>query len=77
VNPLNEWLHAQLIDALRRCGAAARPSTPTGTCTPCSTGAGIEPSTELKRLQYEILAAGSLSRIPRPAFARDFGAQAG
>jgi DNA-binding SARP family transcriptional activator len=78
VDPLNEWLHAQLIDSLRRCGRRGEAlDAYRNLHAVLDRELGIEPSTELKRLQYEILAAGSLSRIPRPAFAETLGAQAG
>jgi DNA-binding SARP family transcriptional activator len=78
VDPLNEWFHAQLIDALRRCGRRGEALDAYRNLHDIlDRELGIEPSVELKRLQYEILAANSLSRINRPAFAGDFGAQAG
>jgi DNA-binding SARP family transcriptional activator len=78
VHPLNEWFHAQLIDALRRCGRRGEAlDAYRNLHDVLDRELGIEPSRELKRLQYEILAAHSVSRIRRPAFAADFGAQAG
>jgi len=65
-DPLNEWLHAQLIEALRRSGRRGE-----------ALGAfrdlrklldeelGLEPSVELQRLHYDILAGGD-RRAPSP-----------
>ncbi len=59
VDPLNEWYHTRLIDALHRSGqrpaalAAFRDLRRT-----LNEELGIEPSAEAKRLQHEILTAG-------------------
>ncbi|MEV5613808.1 AfsR/SARP family transcriptional regulator [Streptomyces sp. NPDC052225] len=60
VDPLNEWLHARLIDALHRCGRrgdALRAFHDVRAVL--AEELGLEPSADLRRLQHDILAGGS------------------
>jgi len=62
----------QLIDALRRCGRRGEAlEAYRNLHTVLDRELGIEPSTELKRLQYEILARQP-EPDPAPAFAENF-----
>ncbi|TDT40760.1 DNA-binding SARP family transcriptional activator [Streptomyces sp. BK208] len=59
VDPLNEWLHARLIDALHRCGRrgdALRAFYDVRAVL--AEELGLEPSADLRRLQHDILAGG-------------------
>jgi DNA-binding SARP family transcriptional activator len=59
-NPLNEWFHAQLIDALRRCGRRGEALTAFHALrTLLDDELGLAPSLELQRLQHEILTSGT------------------
>ncbi|MFC9670376.1 MULTISPECIES: BTAD domain-containing putative transcriptional regulator [unclassified Streptomyces] len=60
VDPLNEWLHARLIDALHRCGRrgdALRAFHDVRAVL--AEELGLEPSEDLRQLQHHILAGGS------------------
>jgi DNA-binding SARP family transcriptional activator len=55
-NPLNEWLHGQLIDALSRSGRRGDALTAFRALrTLLAEELGLEPSADLHRLQHEIL----------------------
>jgi DNA-binding SARP family transcriptional activator len=59
-NPLNEWLHGQLIDALSRSGRRGDAlSAFRALRTLLAEELGLEPSADLHRLQQEILTGGS------------------
>jgi SARP family transcriptional regulator, regulator of embCAB operon len=58
--PLNEWLHAQLIDALHRAGRRGDALTAYQQCRAVlDDELGLPPSAELQRLQHEVLTGDS------------------
>jgi SARP family transcriptional regulator, regulator of embCAB operon len=66
-DPLNEWFHARLIDALHRSGRRSAALTAFRDLRRLlNEELGVEPSAEVQRLQHEILTAGG----PVPAARR-------
>lgn len=67
-DPLNEWIHGQLIDALSRAGRRGEALRAYQSLrNMLKEELGLEPSAELQRLQYQVLRLGSLGQQRQPA----------